>query len=89
MDDGTSNTAKQWPVSFLAAGILIFSLVILGIVAFLINEGHPPEMLLRVFGILSILQTTGFIVATGRTKELAPLIGLLGTVAGYLMGKPI
>ena len=54
----------------------------------LILRGKDPEMLLETFEIILILVAAVFMASSDATsQDLAPVIGLLGTVAGYLMGR--
>lgn len=54
----------------------------------LIKNGKEPIDILKTFGIPLIVASSVFIVITGlRTETLTPVIGLLGTIAGYLLGQ--
>lgn len=83
-----SPSGGNFLAQYLTAGLLIFSLAVLFLVAYLLKHKANPEMVLRVFGIILIILMAAFLVAVDRPMEdLAPVVGLLGTVAGYLMGK--
>lgn len=53
-----------------------------------IKDGKEPLEILKTFGIPLIIVSVVFIVVTGLKMEtLTPVIGLLGTIAGYLLGR--
>lgn len=70
--------------------IVAISLIALGM-EFLLLRRMPklrPEDTLRVFAVtLIILGTLFFITAGFDSKQIAPAMGLFGTVAGYLLGR--
>ena len=54
----------------------------------LLWKNQPPEGVLRIFGIPLIIVTAVLLVVVGfGEKQISPVIGLLGTVAGYLLGR--
>lgn len=69
--------------------VLIFGVVVIAICAALMRSSRPsPEAILRVFGTVLIITGALFLVVAGYTdKQVAPVMGLLGTLAGYLLGK--
>lgn len=72
----------------ISATVLAFGLVISLIVGYLMAKGKAPEHLLRTFGTILIIISAVFLVVAGYSdKQIAPVMGLLGTVAGYLLGK--
>ncbi len=73
---------------YLSSSLLVFGLVVLLLIGYLINKGKDPEALLRSFGTILIIIAAVFLIVAGYSeKQIAPVIGLLGTVAGYLLGK--
>ena len=55
---------------------------------FLLWHKHEPNMILRPFGTILIIVAAVFLVVAGYTEEqIAPVIGLLGTIAGYILGR--
>lgn len=71
----------------LSISILLFGLAVLGIMAFLICKQRDSRNVLRAFGVPLIIVAAIFLVVTGYSQEqIAPVIGLLGTIAGYLLG---
>lgn len=72
----------------LSLGIGLFAVVAFGLVALLIWKGNDAEHVLRTFGILVIVFSAVFLVVTGYSEsQITPVIGLLGTIAGYLLGR--
>jgi hypothetical protein len=68
--------------------VLGFGLVITLVAASLVKHGTSHNSVLRVFGTILILVFSVFLVVAGYDdKQIAPVLGLLGTVAGYLLGK--
>ncbi len=56
--------------------------------AYLVKNNNEPESLLRSFGTVIIIIAAVFLIVAGYSeKQIAPVIGLLGTIAGYLLGK--
>jgi len=73
---------------YLSYSLLFFGLVVLFLIGYLIKVGKDPEALLRSFGTILIIIAAVFLIVAGYSeKQIAPVIGLLGTVAGYLLGK--
>lgn len=73
----------------MSAVVLIFGIVVLVLCAGLMRSSRPsPEAILRVFGTVLIITGALFLVVAGYTdQQVAPVMGLLGTLAGYLLGK--
>lgn len=69
--------------------VLVFGLVVIVICAGLMRASRPSsEAVLRVFGTVLIITGALFLVVAGYDdKQMAPVMGLLGTLAGYLLGK--
>jgi hypothetical protein len=72
----------------LSLAILVFGLIILALITFLIMRKTEPGFVLRAFALPLIIISALFLVVSGFSQQqIAPVIGLLGTVAGYLLGK--
>ena len=74
----------------LVVAILVFSLLIALFMFRLLRSEYryPVDQILRLFGTLFILTSVLVLVVAGYTKDqMAPAMGLLGTIAGYLLGK--
>lgn len=89
--DASSNNGAWWSVTeamTISAAVLVFGFFIVLVVGYLISKGRPAEQLLRTFGTILIIVSAVFLVVAGYSdKQIAPVVGLLGTVAGYLLGK--
>jgi len=69
--------------------VLIFALLILFMEFLLIAmKKLDSEQGIRVFGVTIIITSGLFLIAAGYTSEqISPIVGLLGTIAGYLLGN--
>lgn len=86
---GTTNAWTPKLVSQLSIGIGSFAILSFIFVTFLIwKRRATPEQILRTFGILIIVFCAVFLVIAGYSQtQITPVIGLLGTIAGYLLGR--
>lgn len=72
----------------ISAVVLIFGITVTTVAAWLILKRVPHNAVLRVLGTVLILVFSVFLVVAGYSnQQIAPVLGLLGTVAGYLLGK--
>ncbi|MBC3873490.1 hypothetical protein H8K55_07825 [Undibacterium sp. LX15W] len=72
----------------ISAVVLVFGALVLAMASFLILKGRKAESVLRVFGTIMIIISAVFLVVAGySSNQIAPVMGLLGTIAGYLLGK--
>ena len=72
----------------LSMSILVFGIAVILIMAYLISKNTRASYVLRAFGVPLIIVAAIFLVVTGYSQEqIAPVIGLLGTIAGYLLGS--
>lgn len=82
---------KWWSVTdamTISAVVLAFGLLVILLSAYLIRSGKHTEDVLRIFGTILIIVMAVFLVVAGYTdKQIAPVMGLLGTIVGYLLGK--
>jgi hypothetical protein len=68
--------------------VLVFGLLVILLATYLIRAGKNTEAVLRIFGTILIVMVAVFLVVAGYTDaQIAPVMGLLGTFAGYLLGK--
>lgn len=88
---GTASGASWWSPNnamTMCLLLLMFALVVMGMTAWLIKNGHNANSLLRVFGTILVIVMATFLVVAGYTNEqLGAPLGLLGTIAGYLLGR--
>lgn len=72
----------------MCAILLAFSLIVLGLSAYLLRIGKSGAMVLRVFGTILVISMATFLVVAGYDdKQIGAPLGLLGTIVGYLLGK--
>jgi len=68
--------------------ILIFGAVVVGIAAYLIRKETDGQIILKVLATILIITFAVFLIVAGWSdQQIAPAMGLLGTIAGYLLGK--
>jgi hypothetical protein len=71
-----------------SSAVLVYSLVVLALATYLIRLGKSSSSVLRIFGTILIISSSIFLIVAGYTsQQIAPAMGLLGTIAGYLLGK--
>lgn len=87
-DDGviTPRTLPEW---ILAIGILMFGLFIMILEAYLIRVNKlTADVTVRLIIVTLIIIGTLFLIAAGYSNnQIAPATGLLGTIAGYILGR--
>lgn len=87
-DPGRKN--PNWESNELTVGSMIlgYGLAVILISAWLINKGRDSEAVLRLVAVLSAVVVASFLLVVGYDdKQMNPVIGLLGTIVGYLLGK--
>lgn len=73
---------------FLSSIVLLFFLIVMCLATYLIKIGRQPDLILKMFGTILIICIAAFLIVAGYDdKQIAPVIGLLGTIAGYLLGS--
>lgn len=90
--DGSSTTGHYNPAAdeglWLSGIIMGFSLILVAFMAYLIKTGSEQESVLKVFGTILVIVAAVFLIVAGYSeKQIAPVIGLLGTIVGYILGK--
>ena len=88
----TMVTAQPWwsvtNAMTMSVIVLLFGLFVILLATYLIRAGKNTEAVLRIFGTILIVMVAVFLVVAGYTDtQIAPVIGLLGTIVGYLLGK--
>lgn len=72
----------------ISASVLIFGAFLIGLASIAMFRGAPAATVLRVYGMLTIIVMAVFLVVAGYdAQQMSPVIGLLGTLAGYLVGR--
>nr|VFK43369.1 MAG: hypothetical protein BECKTC1821E_GA0114239_102511 [Candidatus Kentron sp. TC] len=73
---------------WLSGMIMGFALILIAFMTYVIRKGADLDDTLKVFGTILIVVAAVFLIVAGYSeKQIAPVIGLLGTVAGYILGK--
>lgn len=90
--NGSSATYDYNPAAdeglWLSGIIMGFSLILVAFMTYLIKTGSGQESVLKVFGTILIIVAAVFLIVAGYSeKQIAPVIGLLGTIVGYILGK--
>jgi hypothetical protein len=89
-DRATASQAQWWTpqlIKFLTLSVLIFGLVIIIIMAILVLNHSSAGEVLRLFTVPMVIVAAVFLVVTGYSQDqITPVIGLLGTLAGYILG---
>ena len=71
-----------------SASVLLFGTIIMLLATCLLYLGRNADDVLKLFGTLIIVISAVFLVVAGYSDtQIAPVIGLLGTIAGYLLGR--
>lgn len=74
-------------VKFLTVSVLAFGLIVIGIMAALVLRKSQTGDVLRLFTVPMVIVAAVFLVVTGfSNSQITPVIGLLGTLAGYVLG---
>ena len=76
---------------FLSVLVLIFGLIILGLQQLLLRKRPDridPEGILVLHAVTLIVIGTLFLICSGLSeRQIAPAMGLFGTIIGYILGK--
>ena len=52
------------------------------------RKGASASQLLKLFAVLSIINISAIVIIAGYgPQQVAPILGLFGAIAGYLLGK--
>jgi hypothetical protein len=72
----------------LAIAVLVFGAVIVAAQFWVMRRGASTEEVLKGFALTLIIIGTLFLIVAGYSNnQIAPAVGLFGTLAGYLLGK--
>lgn len=72
-----------------ALGVIVFSLLVT-VAAIVLHKsaGFSEDGVIRLVSLILIVSGTLFLVTLGYSAEqIAPALGILGTIAGYMLGK--
>jgi ABC-type xylose transport system permease subunit len=84
---------KQWwradEAMTISASVLIFGVLVMVLMTIALRKTSlSPDSILRLFGTTIIITGALFLIVAGYTEtQMGPVMGLLGTIAGYLLGK--
>lgn len=86
----SSRTELTTTELYLSLGILLFTLVLVGVVAavtFKKDQGWGATTT-KLFIIVVVIGASLFLLTAGYSQaQMTPIIGLLGTIVGYVLGK--
>lgn len=73
---------------YMGFSLLGFGLIVFLLISYFVKIGRDPESLLKTFVVPLMVVIAVFLPLSGIEAEyMTSSIGLLGTVAGYLLGK--
>ena len=84
---------KQWwradDAMTISASVLMFGVLVMVLMTVALRRTDlQPDAVLRLFGTTIIIVGALFLIVAGYTEtQMGPVMGLLGTIAGYLLGK--
>ena len=85
--------AHWWSVNnamTISVAVLVFGLITLALMAWLLRRERESAIVLRALTTILILTFAVFLIVAGYSdQQIAPAMGLLGTIAGYLLGKDV
>ncbi len=86
-----SASAQPWSpelVMTLSISFLVFGLLLCLMIGWLIYKDKNAYQMIQAFSLpLIIVSAVVLVVAGFSDRQIAPVIGLLGTIAGYLLGS--
>jgi hypothetical protein len=85
-----AETESKWSpslVKFLTVSILAFGAAVLAMMSYLVMHDRNAGVVLRLFTVPLVIVSAVFLVVTGFSNEqITPVVGLLGTIVGYILG---
>jgi len=87
------NLTREWSSIeiVLSVALLVFALVLIGMEAFIIVKAEKtwaPSSIMKLIGLTLLVTMAVLLVVAGYDQDqIAPVIGLLGVIAGYLLGS--
>lgn len=89
--EGLTAAGQPWTpelVTTLSITVFAFGLIICGLMTMLHSKGKSATDLLRLFSLpLIIVSAVVLVIAGYSDRQISSVIGLLGTIAGYLLGS--
>jgi hypothetical protein len=87
----TASVTGGWDKStvlILSISVLVFGLATMWIMMQLLKTHANSPVLLPAFALPLVVVSAIFLVVTGYSQEqIAPVVGLLGSIVGYILGK--
>jgi uncharacterized membrane protein len=72
----------------ISALVLLFGFAICLLASRLLSKGYSADSILKTFGTVLVIVSAVFLVVAGYSDtQISPVIGLLGTIVGYLLGR--
>src|SRR5262249_50843249 len=82
---GSLRFDSEFTLTFVIIG---FALVALGALMFMTRKAPATENVLRVYVVVIIIFGTLLVVSSSyTTAQTGPVLGLFGTIAGYILGR--
>src|SRR6266446_1083388 len=79
---------NPWLISFLTVLIIAFCVLVLHYMRNMLKEGQGAGDVLRLATMPMVIAAAIFLVVLGFSNEqMTPVIGLLGTMIGYILGS--
>ena len=85
-----ANNAKEQQQVVLSLGVLVFGLCLSVAEVYMTKqgEGWDPQRSTQLLGITVIIVAGMFLITAGYSEnQIASMMGLLGAIAGYLLGR--
>ncbi len=75
-------------IPYLCLGLLVFFIIYYAILTIIVVRGIVKVDFLKVFIIPLVIMASVFLVIIGyNEQQISPIIGLLGTIVGFILGK--
>ena len=72
----------------LTVAIFLYALMAMAVLYILVHKEHATPFVLRIYVITVLIGGSLIVVSSAFTQDqLAPVMGLFGTIAGYLLGR--
>lgn len=72
----------------MSASVLVFGVAVIGLSAWLAIRKIEKDVILKIVVIPMVVMSAVFLLVAGYTDmQMAPIVGLLGTIVGYILGN--